>query len=1106
MAAPLTKDAVIKKLNAEVKKMFVPTDLADPKSGMHVLDYFLGLDSVAWEQSMQELGVRLQMLGWTQEVEVTHVPMATTSVDFNGNVTLLSLSCMRGRPKLVNVVETFRNFLDSTYDSKRSPIVVVPAGSTGQAVTARSFHVTIGMTRSLACKLLCTLAQNVLSEAELALVQSEVASCYQIRCVMNAPVAPSDVFASSVRAKFIVSESTRPDILQLYAGLQANFSLQGLLYQDCIAKFIASFNARSSVDAAKLSEGEVKMLLMLPSQETLFVESLSGHWDQFKKEDSGITMKTLLNNVGRTKPKDARVPGLWQTVFAPSAKKNTYFVLREIAVFVKALQQATNSLKKGGTFNLRQRAARLRDQSPDIGYDIVCCWAHWEDDFRKALGAKYDETFNKFLAGAFDKEFNEKVKTQDGALVLDDWRFLSILQGTETTVRSFELKQAEADQAAERAKYSAWEAAVLKEQQLFQEYCGKLRAHEARRQADERSFWLEDAESFEQACSQYMEAWVPVAGPMNPEFVTAQSRVMLNEFALRQGVQADAVVSLLIADLTKLGSAFSKHLTNIVKFVADHVQADPANAAALVLPPNTGCWGSTHDESEIDKACSDVESSLKMEHGALTVRKLSLTLSESSLAAQSRRCGYHEAFFCVSTVKNGDGDILSNWAKSATFYRRTISDIPVSSYADYIVPDLSAIHGCTSKSQRLKQALGGEGFYLKLLSKLRQGLPSKDLSIIKARTLSSLEPHATPTMVASVIWARDDSGADRRNQLLEWLTVKFKRSMHDLLKERPDILAQYGYKPKKLEVTSLPSYKDDDFIWTIPVVEEGKHFLPMRADKLQEFQKSLNVSQEMMATAVLEHNKKFNPAGHAWTPTKKRTAEHADLNKGEALDLSASGKVEDLDQPVVTIVPEGATNFKVLVDSKRQVWLQATSDGEVSVHQPLMLAWGSYVTGADVEARVQAKASLTTMAFQSADAMAYCFHEALEKLSPPFVGKCCSIKEFLEYLETKGVIKPFFVSHELKVSNSDPKFALSTTESCAFEKKTLPANQQANFSNALSMLDLEALGKEQTPNVSVSHRLKYLDNKQQTGIYPQKPGLFLKKRLLIASGKLYRLV
>ena len=63
---------------------------------------------------------------------------------------------------------------------------------------------------------------------------------------------------------------------------------------------------------------------------------------------------------------------------------------------------------------------------------------------------------------------------------------------------------------------------------------------------------------------------------------------------------------------------------------------------------------------------------------------------------------------------------------------------------------------------------------------------------------------------------------------------------------------------------------------------------------------------------------------------------------------------------------------------------QATSDGEVSVHQPLLLAWGACFTRADVGTREKAKAPLLPMTFHSADSIAFCFHDpAMEKLSPP---------------------------------------------------------------------------------------------------------------------------
>ena len=151
------------------------------------------------------------------------------------------------------------------------------------------------MTRSLACKLLCTLAHD-LSDAELQLMKDsdDVACCYQIRCVMQEPLPPTDVFASSVRAKFIVSESTRPDIIELCSGLQANFSLQGITYQEGISDFIARFNTRSPTESARLSEWESKMLHMLPHQEPLSVVSWSSQVGPVQE--------------GRVRPADANPP------------------------------------------------------------------------------------------------------------------------------------------------------------------------------------------------------------------------------------------------------------------------------------------------------------------------------------------------------------------------------------------------------------------------------------------------------------------------------------------------------------------------------------------------------------------------------------------------------------------------------------------------------------------------------------------------------------------------------------------------------------------------------------------------------------------------------
>ena len=71
------------------------------------------------------------------------------------------------------------------------------------------------------------------------------------------------------------------------------FSLQGKKYSEKISRYITEFNSASKVDAARISDAESKMLLMLPAQQPEFISVLERHWDNFKIRDSGVTLKSL---------------------------------------------------------------------------------------------------------------------------------------------------------------------------------------------------------------------------------------------------------------------------------------------------------------------------------------------------------------------------------------------------------------------------------------------------------------------------------------------------------------------------------------------------------------------------------------------------------------------------------------------------------------------------------------------------------------------------------------------------------------------------------------------------------------------------------------------
>ena len=108
----------------------------------------------------------------------------------------------------------------------------------------------------------------------------------------------------------------------------------------------------------------------------------------------------------------------------------------------------------------------------------------------------------------------------------------------------------------------------------------------------------------------------------------------------------------------------------------------------------------------------------------------------------------------------------------------------------------------------------------------------------------------------------------------------------------------------------------------------------------------------------------------------------------------------------------------------------------------------------------------------------------------------------MEYLESKSVLKPHLVSHEIQTLKGDAKIEVKVSQERAFEQKALPANQKPSFQNPLSMVpDMGSLGDF----AKVVRTVKYLATKQQQGLYPQEPGLFLRRPLTLQKGKLYQL-
>ncbi len=148
----------------------------------------------------------------------------------------------------------------------------------------------------------------------------------------------------SMRGKFRLSESTRPDILQLFQGFSSAFRNLGLDYDATIIGKVQDFNQKAQVSSARISEQELMLLVKLPHQSSEFLDSLSKHWDNFKSPQSGVTLKSLCNSLDRKCP--AVESAEWKDVLSPSASKNLMWLRRQITIFDKNFKQAQSNSKK----------------------------------------------------------------------------------------------------------------------------------------------------------------------------------------------------------------------------------------------------------------------------------------------------------------------------------------------------------------------------------------------------------------------------------------------------------------------------------------------------------------------------------------------------------------------------------------------------------------------------------------------------------------------------------------------------------------------------------------------------------------------------------------
>ena len=301
-----------------------------------------------WAASMKQL---LVTIGEGPNKPIVDFPVRDEKAEFwvaSWQLGFAGDSAVRGRPNMINVLEVATSFLDKTYNSLRSQIWVTTSATVvpGSKISDFSLRHSVGFTRSLACKVILDLVLKLaLSDAELRAIADLLRSVLVIKAIYEPTAGEQDLLSKSLLDKFQVSESTRPDILQLYFAFDQCLKKEGIQYADAIEGRIQAFNRQTSVESYKLSEAETKMLMLLPKQTESFLQMLSYHWGQFKAAESACPLRLLVAHIDRKKV-DSSMPKKWQDIFTSSPEKNFAFLERQIGIYIKAVKEAQKTQKK----------------------------------------------------------------------------------------------------------------------------------------------------------------------------------------------------------------------------------------------------------------------------------------------------------------------------------------------------------------------------------------------------------------------------------------------------------------------------------------------------------------------------------------------------------------------------------------------------------------------------------------------------------------------------------------------------------------------------------------------------------------------------------------
>ena len=1072
---------------------------------------------------------------------------------------------MKGKSKMIHIMECLENFMEEPYDSQENPMLVkFSPESAGQPIEDFSVVVRIGYAKSLAAKAIClAIVELMLQDDELVMIQACVQALFSVRAVFQSNVAgDKDQEFATLRKKFEEANRPRPDPIQIVYMFQNRATREAKRYGDVVSSYITEFNGGSNVEGKQLSDLEQAVVTLIPELTKKTQAALEYHWDNFKARQSGMP----LNHVGArvvihgAKPRAEQKCELWDAAIAAGPLAREHYVLRRIGIFCANLQDAK---RLGKRVNLKSHSEALRDKySVEDAWELSALFAYFYPQFEKAMTeVKAKDLVRKFMTGYLDQELHEKCKTKLPVLEWRHFRFLTShgVEGVISVQMGLAPLATESDSISTQwANLMQWEKKLEKEEQAWSGYQYSLKVFRAASQSQfldlrDKAWGLQKT-----AVETNQGLRFPVKACENAAEALIFASACTGQWCDALQVPKTDAYTIFLVNCPVAGARAQEEFQHaLTHMIAPTLAANPERTCAVVLAPNVGTWGNMFHEDEIRKHCDEIENFMKGAANRVVFTRIVVRFTPSTVPQKCNRPDVHNGWLLLSDQVSTAGPspkLKSEFIKSWLWIRRS-TDTGSMLLATNMVDPLTDFHGLpvhiadkfAGKPARRRQWLAGWEIHEVIHSALWKGMvvdPAAsaatwidvfgyDHSLIECimRTTVKTCPRE---QVVSTIWAelivRGELERDPKACIQQWLKTQTRRKLLDAVKEKRVVIDGWVPTPEKAEDGGQrPTYNLQSFELCFPSAVD---LLPIRqtAFEMAEAKFTGQDARKRFMDIVEKHNKAWNPTGHVHG--EKRAAEKPESSerptkqaKVIAPPSDGPADLDGLEKQRGKYCIYETQGQKVAITLTGELWIFGLKDGEVNDSDAMALVWGGFKMGEEGKKLLES-VPLRAWQFLIKDANhegGYTITDAPPEQSyPPQLGP---LSMFLDHLESNCEVdlnNTTFACHKLQAAAKkdeagdvvDRVYTINCTEeTCAYKPNPTPRKSNALWEDAGShMCSGSAAGNwDWKTGLHIGGNLRLVDylkhgvSEQQVGIFPDKIAIYLTAPVKITKDTLIRL-